>query len=76
MLQLPKELIEKAAALKRQLAQLMHKESFMKEQTDIKHLIKHLGEKNYSEADKYLKKVVEDKLQQKISKQYHKQKLY
>ena len=68
--------IEKATALKRQLAQLMHKESFMKEQTDIKHLIKHLGEKNYSEADKYLKKVVEDKLQQKISKQYHKQKLY
>ncbi len=51
-------------------------ESFMKEQTDIKHLIKHLGEKNYSEADKYLKKVVEDKLQQKISKQYHTQKLY
>ena len=51
-------------------------ESFMKEQTDIKHLIKHVGEKNYFAADKYLKKVVEDKLQAKIKKQYNNQKLY
>ena len=42
------------------------------ESTNIKHFIKMLGEKNYSNADKYLKKIIEDKLQSKISKQYQK----
>lgn len=44
--------------------------------TDVKNFINELGQKNYSEADKYLKKVVEDKLQSKIKDQYTKQKLY
>ena len=43
---------------------------------DVKNFINELGQKNYSEADKYLKKVVEDKLQSKIKDQYTKQKLY
>lgn len=53
------------------------KESTMKtEQPEIKQFIKQLGEKNYSEADKYLQRVVEDKLKAKIADQYNKQKLY
>jgi len=46
------------------------------ESTDIKNFINELGQKNYSGADKYLKKVVEDKLQTKIAKQIKTQKLY
>tara|TARA_Y100000310_G_C19940973_1_gene472537 strand:- start:52 stop:207 length:156 start_codon:yes stop_codon:yes gene_type:complete len=46
------------------------------ESLNIKHFVKLLGEKNYSSADKYLKKIVEDKLQSKIAKQYQLQKLY
>ena len=48
----------------------------LSESTNIEHFIKTLGEKNYSNADKYLKKIIEDKLQSKISKQYQLQKLY
>ena len=47
-----------------------------RESTDIKNFINELGQKNYSGADKYLKKVVEDKLQTKIAKQIKTQKLY
>ena len=50
-------------------------ESFMKEETNIKNFIKELGEKNYIVADKYLKQVVEDKLQAKIQK-YKNEKIY
>ena len=33
---------------------------------NIANFVKHLGEKNYAEADKYLNKAVEHKLLQKI----------
>ncbi len=46
------------------------------ESTNIKHFIKMLGESDYSGADSYLKQIVNDKLQAKISKQYQLQKLY
>ena len=36
------------------------------EQGNISKFIKHLGEENYAEANKYLKKAVEDKLSDKI----------
>ncbi len=49
---------------------------WFEESNNIKSFIKTLGEKNYSTADKYLKKIIEDKLQSKISKQYQLQKLY
>jgi hypothetical protein len=64
-----KEAIERA---KRQ----QDKQDSLRESTDIKNFINELGQKNYSGADKYLKKVVEDKLQTKIAKQIKTQKLY
>ena len=36
------------------------------EQINISKFIKHLGEENYAEANKYLKKAVENKLSDKI----------
>lgn len=46
------------------------------ESTDITQFIKHLGEKDYATADKYLEKVIQSKLQAKIAEQYKSQKLY
>ena len=38
-------------------------------QVNISKFIKHLGEENYAEANKYLKKAVEDKLSNRIKDQ-------
>lgn len=46
------------------------------ESTNITQFIKHLGEKDYATADKYLEKVIQSKLQAKIAEQYKSQKLY
>lgn len=46
------------------------------ESTNITQFIKHLGEKDYATADKYLEKVIQRKLYAKIAEQYKSQKLY
>lgn len=38
----------------------------MKETKNIKQFISHMAEKNYSEANKSLQKIVEDKLKQRV----------
>ena len=39
----------------------------MKERADIAQLLKNLNEKNYAQAHKYLKKIMESKLQSRIA---------
>jgi hypothetical protein len=51
-------------------------EGLQQESSQIKRFIKQLGEKNYSVADKYLQRVVETKLKDKIAAQCNKQRLY
>ena len=48
----------------------------IQESGQIKRFIQALGEKNYSHADKYLKRVVERKLHSRIKDQYNTQRLY
>ena len=74
------KLTNRSEALKKRAAKLqqyrVQESQNMDETTNIKQFIKQLGEKNYSGADKYLQRVVEDKLKSKITSQYKKQKLY
>jgi len=61
---------QKAVQKKRDLGPLENKYNIqMKERAEIVRFLKHLSEKNYAEAHKYLKKVMESKIKSKIAEQ-------